>query len=165
VHPIHLLKFVLRPEKDEGRNPEFNYALSGIRIRSEHAVGYLKGRFPSLKGLRLRIDNRDHQLFATTWIIACMVVHNFCIEHEHMAAAFELDIFFQEGRRIMAEDRQANGAPDEDDADMDSIVRADARDIELLEAQIKREKLKKALFDFYAQKDAEDESNESGMEY
>lgn len=65
----------------------------------------------------------------------------------------------------MAEDRQANGAPDEDDADMDSIVRADARDIELLEAQIKREKLKKALFDFYAQKDAEDESNESGMEY
>ncbi|KAF7366258.1 DDE Tnp4 domain-containing protein [Mycena sanguinolenta] len=144
AYPIqkYLVAPYKKPEKDEGRNPEFNYALSGIRIRSEHAVGYLKGRFPSLKGLRLRIDNKDHQLFATLWVVACMV----------------------EGRRIMAEDRRGNEAPDEDDADMDSIMKADARDIELLEAQIKREKLKKALFDFYEQqRDAEEDENSDGV--
>jgi hypothetical protein len=65
----------------------------------------------------------------------------------------------------MAEDQCQNGAPGEDNAEIDSVMRADARDIELLEAQIKREKLKKALFDFYEQRDAEDESSESGMEY
>jgi hypothetical protein len=93
-----------------------------------------------------------------------MVVHNFCIEHEHLATAFELDTFFQEGIRIMSEDRCENEAAGEDNADMDSIMRADTRDIELLEAQIRREKLKKALFDFYEQRE-EDENSKSGMEY
>jgi hypothetical protein len=66
----------------------------------------------------------------------------------------------------MAENWHDNKAADEDNADMDSIMRADTRDIKLFEAQIKGEKLKKALFDFYEQKDAEEEENsESGMEY
>jgi hypothetical protein len=66
-----------------------------------------------------------------------MVVHNFCIEHEHLVTAFKLDTFFQEGSHIMAEDQCENEAADEDNADMDSIMRADTHDIELLETQIK----------------------------
>ncbi|KAF7372357.1 DDE Tnp4 domain-containing protein [Mycena venus] len=149
---------IQKPEKEHGCNPEFNFALSGIRIRSEHAVGYLKGRFPSLKGLRLRIDNKEHQLFATVWVIACMVVHNFCMEHEHLTTRFELDTFFQEGRRIMEEEQAQKSNDDQNDEEMDNVALADARDIELLEAQIKREKLKQALFDFYERDDDDDSS-------
>ncbi|KAF7358190.1 DDE Tnp4 domain-containing protein [Mycena venus] len=120
----------------------------GVGLPGKHAVGYLKGRFPSLKGLRLRIDNKEHQLFATVWVIACMVVHNFCMEHERLTTRFELDTFFQEGRRIMEEEQAQKSNDDQNDEEMDSVALADARDIELLEAQIKHEKLKQALFDF-----------------
>jgi hypothetical protein len=53
-----------------------------VRIRSEHAIGYLKGRFQSLKNLRVRIvDKKSHQ-YATYWIAACIAVHNFALESE-----------------------------------------------------------------------------------
>ncbi|POW07692.1 hypothetical protein PSTT_08057, partial [Puccinia striiformis] len=37
----------------------------------------LKGRFQSLKGLRLRISDRKDQVQADAWIMACGVLHNF----------------------------------------------------------------------------------------
>jgi hypothetical protein len=53
-----------------------------VRIRSEHAIGYLKGRFQSLKNLRVMIiDKKSHQ-YATYWIAACIAVHNFALESE-----------------------------------------------------------------------------------
>ncbi|KIJ31769.1 hypothetical protein M422DRAFT_70812 [Sphaerobolus stellatus SS14] len=53
-----------------------NYSLSvQVRIRSEHAMGLLKGRFQSLKGLRQQIkDERDHRL-AIEWIRTCLIIH------------------------------------------------------------------------------------------
>ncbi|KAF7291261.1 DDE Tnp4 domain-containing protein [Mycena indigotica] len=43
-------------------NKTFNFWVSHVRIRSEHAVGYLKGRWQSLRGLRQQIKNAvDHQ--------------------------------------------------------------------------------------------------------
>ena len=53
-----------------------------VRIRSEHAIGYLKGRFQSLKELQVAIiDEREYQ-FATAWIAACIAVHNFALHCE-----------------------------------------------------------------------------------
>lgn len=53
-----------------------------VRIRSEHAIGFLKGRFQSLKSLRVNIiDERSHK-FATYWIAACIVVHTFALRCE-----------------------------------------------------------------------------------
>ncbi|KAJ3499981.1 hypothetical protein NMY22_g19418 [Coprinellus aureogranulatus] len=137
------------PEKDEEHNARFNYHVSAVRIRSEHAVGYLKGRFPSLRGLRLRIDNKKHVQFVTFWIIACMAIHNFAMQHEHIAD-FTLDSFFQEGLRIVSEDQPT----DEERVATDTAssererVRIDERDIELLRARIKREEIKGQLFDY-----------------
>ena len=38
-------------------------------------MGYIKGRFCSLQGLRQQIDNpRDHEL-ALVWIKSCIVIH------------------------------------------------------------------------------------------
>ncbi|GLB38048.1 putative DDE superfamily endonuclease [Lyophyllum shimeji] len=51
-----------KPASYVPENKQFNYWVSHVRIKSEHAVGYLKGRFQSLKGLRQQIkDERDHR--------------------------------------------------------------------------------------------------------
>jgi hypothetical protein len=46
-----------------------------VRVKSEHAMGYLKGRFSSLRGLRQQIDDtRDHKR-ALAWVKTCIVIH------------------------------------------------------------------------------------------
>lgn len=53
-----------------------------VRIRSEHAIGFLKGRFQSLKGLRVNIKNEQRHKFATYWVAACIGVHSFAMQCE-----------------------------------------------------------------------------------
>lgn len=46
-----------------------------VRVKSEHAMGYFKGRFSSLRGLRQQIgDATDHKR-ALAWVKACIVIH------------------------------------------------------------------------------------------
>jgi hypothetical protein len=70
------------PERDDPDNAIFNNHVSFVRVRSEHCIGFLKGRFQSLKGLRLTINNREDHIYATQWIMACVAVHNFALLHE-----------------------------------------------------------------------------------
>ncbi|KAE8228482.1 hypothetical protein CF326_g6581 [Tilletia indica] len=60
-------------------NKKFNKALSSVRIDIEHAFGLLKGRWASLRGLRLRVLNEEHMQGVCNWIIACCVLHNVLI--------------------------------------------------------------------------------------
>ncbi|CAD6985004.1 unnamed protein product, partial [Tilletia controversa] len=64
------------------KSPDFkayNKAVSGVRVRSEHAFGYFKGRFQSMKGLRVQIqDSEDHHR-AVQIIVAAMVAHNIAL--------------------------------------------------------------------------------------
>lgn len=53
-----------------------------VRIRSEHAIGYLKGRFHSLKNLRIKIKDKTTHILATYWIAACIGVHAFAMRCE-----------------------------------------------------------------------------------
>lgn len=53
-----------------------------VRIHSEHAIGFLKGRFHSLKGLRINIQDEKTHKFVTYWIAACVGVHSFAMECE-----------------------------------------------------------------------------------
>ena len=77
-------------------NKTFNYHLSRVRVKSEHAMGYIKGRFSSLRGLRQQIgDALDHKR-ALAWVKTCIVIHT-------------LISFIEEG--------------DEDDEFMDELVR------------------------------------------
>ena len=46
-------------------NRDFNYTLSRVQIWSEHAIGYLKGQFQSLKELQVKINNRKNMRFAS----------------------------------------------------------------------------------------------------
>jgi hypothetical protein len=74
-----------KPERDLPDNEEFNKHVSRVRIRSEHAIGFLKGRFHSLKNLRLKIRDKKSHILATFWVAACIAVHSFamqCKEYE-----------------------------------------------------------------------------------
>ncbi|KAF7370022.1 DDE Tnp4 domain-containing protein [Mycena sanguinolenta] len=74
-----------KPQSLQPGNEEFNNHVSMVRIRSEHAIGFLKGRFQSLKGLRISIkDEKTHQ-FATYWVAACVGVHSFAMQCEEEA--------------------------------------------------------------------------------
>ncbi|KAE8223479.1 hypothetical protein CF319_g3491 [Tilletia indica] len=58
---------------------QYNRSVSNVRVRSEHAFGYLKGRFQCLRGLRLLVrDAEDHHRLTTT-IVAALVAHNLAL--------------------------------------------------------------------------------------
>ncbi|KAF8151555.1 hypothetical protein B0H34DRAFT_616153, partial [Crassisporium funariophilum] len=50
-------------------NKKFHYHLS------RHAMGYIKGRVCSLRGLRQQIDDVVDHVRAVAWIKACIVLH------------------------------------------------------------------------------------------
>ena len=93
------------PEHEEPENRTFNNHVSMVRIRSEHAIGYLKGRFQSLKGLHVKIRDETTHCIATYWVVACIVLHAFAMlceaEEQEMEEvdydAVSLDPFIAEG--------------------------------------------------------------------
>lgn len=48
----------------------------------EHAIGFLKGRFQSLKSLRINIRDQMSHRFATYWIASCIILHSFAMDAE-----------------------------------------------------------------------------------
>lgn len=145
----HLSKYFSRPEKLEPQNSTHNYHVSRVRIRSEHCMGYLKGRWSSLRGLRLRVDHTEAHIFATLWIATCIHLHNFTVAHENKENP-EADQFYIEGQRYMEEDRARCNewmAAARERLGGEEEQYGDEEGIELLEGKIKREELKKALFE------------------
>jgi hypothetical protein len=51
-------------------NVDFNYHLAQSRVRIEHAIGILKGRFASLREMRSQIRNHHEMKAAIKWIIS-----------------------------------------------------------------------------------------------
>ncbi|TFY54301.1 hypothetical protein EVG20_g9761 [Dentipellis fragilis] len=107
-----------RPLHDIRENEVFNNHVSMLRIRSEHVIGFLKGRFQSLKSLHVRIcDEATHQ-FATQWVVACIATHAFamqCEAEEHGDDQLSDDSFIGDG---LSSDEDANvgGTQQTDDA-------------------------------------------------
>lgn len=106
-----------KPERDLEENAIFNNHVSMVRIRSEHAIGYLKGRFHSLKSLRIHITSRCRHIIATYWIAACVAIHSFAVqfeqcEHAAIASAVDnkwVDPFIAEG--LVDEEGSESGMP------------------------------------------------------
>ena len=123
-----------KPASETRENGEFNLNLSRIRIRCEHTIGYLKSRFQSLRGLRIAIRGPKDVTFANAWIIACLAIHAFCVDHE-------LEIhedWIQEG--VQHEREQLQQQNTSGDARL-------ARDKGLARGKAIRESLKKRFFD------------------
>jgi hypothetical protein len=75
-----------KPECDMPDNEIINNHVSMVQIWSEHAIGFLKGQFASLKDLHINISNKKSHWFATYWIASCVGLHTFammCEDDEH----------------------------------------------------------------------------------
>lgn len=108
-----------KPESEEPENSIYNNYVSKICIHSEHAIGFLKGRFQSLKGLRVNIHDKASHRFATYWVISCIAVHSFVMTCEaeeqtnngnNDSDAVYDDEFIQEGLETDSEDSSSQSA-------------------------------------------------------
>ncbi|KAF7368106.1 DDE Tnp4 domain-containing protein [Mycena sanguinolenta] len=138
-----LEKWMISPYKKpyslETGNEEFNNHVSMVRIRSEHTIGFLKGRFQSLKGLRISIkDEKTHQ-FATYWVAACIGVHSFAMHCEQEERGPEED-----EDAVMADPFIGEGLSSDSDADANQAGAAGG--VAGHAGKAKREYLKRVLF-------------------
>ncbi|GLB34545.1 putative DDE superfamily endonuclease [Lyophyllum shimeji] len=131
-----------RPDRDVEDNEIFNNHLSIIRIRSEHAIGFLKGRFQSLKGLRINIKNEATHKFATYWVVSCIGLHGFAMiceaEERGGSSTEETDPFIMEGLSSTRSSSDNGLLP------LPRARRAAARSLPA--AKARRERLKAQLF-------------------
>ncbi|EFP75651.1 uncharacterized protein PGTG_00982 [Puccinia graminis f. sp. tritici CRL 75-36-700-3] len=64
------------PASNITANKEFNYCIAKARVRNEHSIGILKGRWASLQQLRLLVYKKRDMLQVCRWVNACMTLHN-----------------------------------------------------------------------------------------
>jgi DDE superfamily endonuclease len=57
----------------------FNTLLAKPRVKSEHCIGILKGRFPFLKGIRLKLGNRLHMAKLIQYVKGTVILHNYLL--------------------------------------------------------------------------------------
>ncbi|MBW0506706.1 hypothetical protein O181_046421 [Austropuccinia psidii MF-1] len=72
----HLILSIKSPMANLPFNSDFNYCLSKSRVRNEHTIGILKGRWASLKQMRLQLNGEQDMVAYVTWIKACCILHN-----------------------------------------------------------------------------------------
>jgi len=99
------------PASQEENNARFNKVVAHLRVRSEHCMGALKSRWQCLRGLRVRIHDRDSHMDACRWMTVCIILHNLVVEVEGIDTELEaLDIHGQdeEAEDNAAVDRQAD---------------------------------------------------------
>lgn len=61
-------------------NTLFDIQVSRLRVRSEHCIGELKGRFQCLRGLRVSINSYEDHIGALNWITVAIILHNLMID-------------------------------------------------------------------------------------
>jgi hypothetical protein len=78
----HTIPVHKQPASLDPLNILFDKLVAHLRIRSEHCMGALKGRFQCLRGLRTDINSkRDHDM-ACQWITNSIILHNLIIDVE-----------------------------------------------------------------------------------
>jgi len=72
----------------EGGYRWFNWSHAHARVKIEHSFGILKNRFRSLQCLPIKIRSAQDHCRAVGWIMACVVLHNFCHEQKEDATGY-----------------------------------------------------------------------------
>ena len=72
--PVHK-----KPASLHRENTIFDHAVSHLRVRSEHCMGALKGRFQCLRGLRVAINSPESHFKAMRWMKVAIILHNLVI--------------------------------------------------------------------------------------
>lgn len=55
---------------------KFNTYLAKSRVRNEHAIGILKGRWSSLREMRNQLRSPKELTSFIDWVIVCVILHN-----------------------------------------------------------------------------------------
>ncbi|KAG2338222.1 hypothetical protein BDR05DRAFT_978242 [Suillus weaverae] len=75
--PVHKQPTSLLPE-----NTLFDSAVAHLRVRSEHCMGALKGRWQCLRGLHINISLKHQHRAACQWMTIAIILHNVVIDVE-----------------------------------------------------------------------------------
>lgn len=97
-------------------------------------MGYIKGRWSSLRGLRIQIKNAADHDIAVYWVTACLILHNLVLDIE--GGIDELSPFAQS---ILAAGLAGEGGDDQDGDVGD--------DVDESPGQRKRKYLQRRLFE------------------
>lgn len=112
-----------------------------LHIHSEHAIGFLKGRFSSLKSLPINITNAKTHKFSTYWIAAAIGIHNFALDCEAEERSADSDYDVAEDPFV------AEGLSSDSDLDEGvSLRQPGGGGTRLQQAKAHRENLKVELF-------------------
>jgi hypothetical protein len=137
-----------KPESEAPENTPFNNQVSMLRIRSEHAIGFLKGRFQSLKGLRVSINDEKSHKYATYWAMCCISLHNVAMAHEAASKSHgsdsNSDPFVLEGLSSSGSDSAPENVSTQRQAP--AVAGSGSRTATLAAARAHREELKHQLF-------------------
>ena len=78
----HTIPVHKEPASRIRENAIFDKVVSRLRVRSEHCMGALKGRFQCLRGLRVKINSHEDHREAMRWITTTIILHNLIIDIE-----------------------------------------------------------------------------------
>ena len=73
---------------------QFNKNLSAQRVAVEHCIGVLKGRFQSLRNLRIMVNKTSGHKKACEWIECCVVLHNMLLRRDPWNQTFD-DVYLE----------------------------------------------------------------------
>jgi hypothetical protein len=107
--PVHK-----KPASLEPKNALFDKVVAGLRVRSEHCIGTLKGHFQCLRGLRVHINSNNDHYEACKWISVAIILHNLIIDVEGSQYA---EHFHGPEEEEDADIHQENGGEDINDND------------------------------------------------
>ena len=81
-----------RDQSIPSQHEKFNEKLASLRIISEHCIGMLKGRFPWLRSIRLKITKDEISVKAILKLLeATVILHNMLIEIKEQEKAEWID--------------------------------------------------------------------------
>ena len=63
-------------------NSQFNELFSSARVKIEHVNGIWKGRFASLKNLRIQVKQMKQFGDINRWIVVCIILHNLLLSYK-----------------------------------------------------------------------------------
>lgn len=107
--PVHK-----KPASLDPKNALFDKTVAHLRVRSEHCMGALKGRFQCLRGLRVTINSNTDHYSACQWITIAIILHNMVIDIEGKEAV-EYFLPIHQG----AEEQNDAGSPQNYGEDVD----------------------------------------------
>ena len=83
----HTIPVHKKPASDDPANSLFDKVVAHLRVRSEHCMGALKGRFQCLCGLRVNTHSKQDHHAACRWITITIILHNLIIDIEGSKSA------------------------------------------------------------------------------